>query len=187
MPQEQNEFQNNGKQLNNNTYRKHTGDSVTNHKNTEHLSKDERKSLGNLMSQFEGLFRGTVGDYKEIGGSSDNDKAKTPYHTKRYRIPVTHMPLMKKTISEMVENKALILTLTLIFGAPKNNNGVKIVTDFRKLNDKIKQSLLSIPTIQDMLHQYGGMTYATALDMIQSYYAMNVKKNMQKNLVIIQP
>lgn len=137
------------------------------------------------MSQFEGLFRGTVGDYKEIGGSSDNDKAKTPYHTKRYRIPVTHMPLMKKTISEMEENKAL--TLALICVAPKNNNGVRIVTDFRKINDKIKQNPLSIPTIQDMLHQYGGMTYATALDMIQSYYAMNVKKNMQKNLVIIQP
>ena len=174
--------------MNDNTYRKHTGDSVTNHKNTEHLSKDERKSLGNLRSQFEGLFRGTVGDYKEIEGSFDNDKAKTPYHTKRYHIPVTHMPLMKKTISEMVGNKALTLTLTLtlIFGAPKNNNGVRIVTDFRKINDKIKQNPLSIPTIQDMLHQYGGMTYATALDMIQSYYAMNVKKNMQKNLVIIQ-
>ena len=26
------------------------------------------------------------------------------------------------------------------------------------------------------------MTYATALDLIQSYYAMNIKKNMQKYL-----
>jgi len=84
------------------------------------------------MSQFEGLFRGTVGDYKEIGGSSDNDKAKTPYHTKRYRIPVTHMPLMKKTISEMEENKALQqLSLTSI---PKMRNREIVTTLTRKRN-----------------------------------------------------
>ena len=44
-----------------------------------------------------------------------------------------------------------------------------------------------MPTIQDMLHQYGGMTYATVLDIIQSYYDMNVKKNKQKYLVMILP
>ena len=38
-----------------------------------------------------------------------------------------------------------------------------------------------------MLHQYGGMTHATALGLIQSYYAMYIKKNMQKYLVIILP
>ena len=38
-----------------------------------------------------------------------------------------------------------------------------------------------------MIHQYGGMTHATALGLIQSYYAMYIKKNMQKYLVIILP
>ena len=42
-----------------------------------------------------------------------------------------------------------------------------------------------MPTIQDMLHQCRGTTYATVLDLIQSYYAMNIKKSMQKYLVII--
>ena len=42
-------------------------------------------------------------------------------------------------------------------------------------------------TIQDMLHQCGGITYATALDLIRSYYAMNIKKTMQKYLVSILP
>jgi len=65
-------------------------------------------------------------------GSSDNDKAKNPYHTKRYRIPVTHMPLMKKTISEMEENKALQqLSLTSI---PKMRNREIVTTLTRKRN-----------------------------------------------------
>ena len=44
-----------------------------------------------------------------------------------------------------------------------------------------------MPTIQDILHQCGGMTYATALGMIMSYYAMNVKEDMCKYIVIIWP
>jgi len=44
-----------------------------------------------------------------------------------------------------------------------------------------------MPTIQDMLHQYGDMTYATALNMIMSYYAMNFREDMRKYLVIILP
>ena len=44
-----------------------------------------------------------------------------------------------------------------------------------------------MPTIQDMLHRCGEMTYATVLDMIMSYYAMNVREDMRKYLVIILP
>ena len=44
-----------------------------------------------------------------------------------------------------------------------------------------------MPTIQDMLHQCGGMVYATTLDMIMSYYAMNVREDMRKYLGIILP
>ena len=44
-----------------------------------------------------------------------------------------------------------------------------------------------MPTIQDMLHRCGGITYATVLDMIMSYYAMNVREDMRKYLVIILP
>ena len=44
-----------------------------------------------------------------------------------------------------------------------------------------------MPIIQDMLYQCAGMKFVTALDLIQSYYAMNIKKSMQKYLVIILP
>ena len=111
---------------------------------------------------------------------------KKPYNVKLYRIPVTHMPLMKTAIKEMCKNKALAEYsgdsewTAPTFGVPKKNDHVRIVTDFRKLNEAIKRNPWPIPTIQDMLHQCGGMTLATSLDLIQSYYAMNVKRSMQK-------
>ena len=101
------ECQNNGKKMNDNTYRQHTGPSVANHKNAKHLSENEKKALSSLMFKFEGLLKGTVGDYKEMEVSFEVDKIKTPYHAKPYHIPVAHMPMMKTAIKEMYKNKAL--------------------------------------------------------------------------------
>jgi len=44
-----------------------------------------------------------------------------------------------------------------------------------------------MPTIQDIMHQCGCITYAKVLDMIMSYYPMNVREDMIKCLVIILP
>ena len=54
------------------------------------------------MSQFEGLLLGIVGDYKEIEVSFEIDTNTTPYHTQPYRILVTHTPLIKTDIKEVV-------------------------------------------------------------------------------------
>ena len=102
------------------------------------------------------------------------DITKTPYHAKPNRIPIAHISLMKRTINEMIENKALAVYngesewAAPTFGVPKNNDGVRILIDFRKLNEEIKHNPWPMPTIHDILHQYGRMTYATALDMIMS-------------------
>ena len=121
------------------------------------------------------------------------DESKTPYHAKPYRIPVAHVELMKRAINDMVENDTLMEYTgdsewaAPTFGVPKKNEGIRIVSDFRRLNEAIKRNPWPMPTIQDMLHQCGGMTFATALDMIMSYYAMSVKKDLRKYLVIILP
>ena len=73
------------------------------------------------------------------------------------------------------------------FGVPKKNKGIRIVSDFRKLNEMLKRSPWPMPTIMDMMHQCGGMTFATALDMIMSYYAMRIRQDLQKYLVIVLP
>ena len=88
---------------------------------------------------------------------------------------------MKTGIKKMVKNKALAeytgdsKWIASTFGVPKKNDWDRIVTDFGKLNEAIKRNPWSIPLIQDMLHQCGCMTYATSLDLIQSYYEMNTK------------
>ena len=91
--------------------------------------------------------------------SFDVDTNKTPYHAKSYRSLVAHTPLMKTAIKEMCKNKALAEYsgdsewAAPTFGVPKKNDGVRVNTDFRRLNEAIKRNPWPMPTIQDMLHQ----------------------------------
>ena len=93
---------------------------------------------------------------------------------------------MKSSIDVMVQNKALSKYndnspwAAPTFGVPKKNDEVRIVSDFRKLNEAIKRNPWPMPTIQDMLHQCGGIVYATTLYMIMSYCATNVREDMRK-------
>ena len=107
IPREKNECASNGKQLKDNAYKRHTGESVAKHKNVEHLSDTEKNILSKLMSPFTAIMKGTVGDYKNMEVSFEMDKNKTPYHAKSYRITVAQINLMKRAINEMMRNKAL--------------------------------------------------------------------------------
>ena len=145
------------------------------------------------MSQFPESMRGTFGDYKNMELAFDIDQNYYPYHARPYMIPVSRIKLMKCAINVMINNGTLSeyngnsLWAASTFGVPKKNDEVRIVTDFWKLNEAIKRNPWPMPTIQDMLHQCGGMVYVTMLDTIMSYYAMNVREDMQKYLVIILP
>ena len=106
-PRDKNECASNGKQLQDNSYKEHTGESVAKHKNAEHLSANEKYMLSELMSQFTAIMKGTVGNYKNMEMTFEMDKNKDPYHVKPCRIPVYQINLMKRAINEMVKNKAL--------------------------------------------------------------------------------
>ena len=166
--QQENECQNNRKQLHGNIYIGSIPEIVFGDgKNTEHLSEDDKNNLENSMPQFEGLLQRAIGNYKEMEVTFEVDKTKTPYHTKPYRIPITHVSLMKRVINEIIRKNSLAAYngasewVALTFGVPKKNDGVRTVTNFRKLNEAIKRNSQPMPTIQDMLHQCEGMMYAT--------------------------
>ena len=136
-------------------------------------------TLKQLVSQFEDIIKGITGKCKNMEVTFEVDEKKQPYYAKPYRIPVAHIATMKKAIQVMANNNALVPYngnspwAAPTFGVPKKNKEIRVVSDFRKLNDAIKRHPWPMPTIQDMLHQCGSMTFSTALDLIMSYYSMN--------------
>ena len=51
---------------------------------------------------------------------------------------------------------------------------VRFLTDFRKLNSKIKRKIYPLPNISDILQSLQGMKYATTLDINMGYYTIRL-------------
>ena len=181
------------KGMSDNVYERHTGESVAAHKNAAHLDSEERVKLANVIKTFEDIIQGKAGDFNGSEVEFQLKPNAVPYCARPYRIPHAHIELMKRAIKEMERNGVIeeysgnSEWAAPTFGVPKKNKGIRIVSDFRKLNEMLKRSPWPMPTIMDMMHQCGGMTFATALDMIMSYYAMRIRQDLQKYLGIVLP
>eukprot|EP00980_Cylindrotheca_fusiformis_P022592 scaffold9481_cov181-Cylindrotheca_fusiformis.AAC.1 len=53
---------------------------------------------------------------------------------------------------------------------PKKDQTVRFITDFRKLNEKIKRKPYPLPNIRDTLMELEGFKFGTSLDLNMGYY-----------------
>ena len=58
------------------------------------------------------------------------------------------------------------------FIVPKQDQTVRVVSDFREVNKRIVRNPFPIPKISTVLQELEGFTYATALDPNMGYYTI---------------
>ena len=73
------------------------------------------------------------------------------------------------------------------FIIPKKDGTVRVIADFRKLNEWIVRRPFPIPRIQDLLLKLEGFMYATSLDLNMGYYALRLTPTAQKLCTIVFP
>ena len=73
------------------------------------------------------------------------------------------------------------------FVQPKKTGDIRILTDFRKLNDKLKRKPFPLPKIADILQKLAGFKYATAIDLSMGYYHIPLDEESQKLCTTILP
>ncbi len=73
------------------------------------------------------------------------------------------------------------------FIQPKKTGEIRILTDFRRLNDQIKRKPHPLPKIGDILQKLSGFTYATALDLSMGYYHIPLDEESSKLCTTILP
>jgi hypothetical protein len=74
---------------------------------------------------------------------------------------------------------------SLTFIVPKKDNKVRFVSDFQRLNQKIKRKPYPLPRISDTLQQLEGFQYATSLDMNMGYYHICLSERSSDMCTII--
>ena len=141
----------------------------------KHLSKNERKLLLQLLKKFESLFDGTLGEWKTEPVEFELKEGVTPHSQRYYPMPHIHKETFKKEIKRLVQLGVLERVTESEWGSPtfiipKKDGTVRVISDFRKLNTKIKRKPYPLPRISDTLQNLDGFSYATSLDLNMGYY-----------------
>ena len=118
----------------------------------DHLSFKEKKQLLKLLRKYEQLFDGTLGKWKGTPYDIKCKEGVEPYHARPYAVPKIHELTLKAEIDRLVRagilrkvNRSEWAAPTFII--PKKDGTVRFISDFCKLNKKIRRTPYPIPKI----------------------------------------
>ena len=140
-----------------------------------HLTSREREMLYELLLKYKSIFDGSLGDWKTDPVELELKEGAEPHSQRHYPIPRIHREVFKKDLDRLEKLGVLERTNESEWGSPtfiipKKNGTVRFISDFRRLNQKIKRKPYPLPRISDTLQQLEGFTFATALDINMGYY-----------------
>ena len=162
------------------------------YENAAHLSKDEQDKLHALLSKYESLFDGTLGNWSGTEYDIELKKDAKPYHARSFPIPKVHLETLKAEVSRLCDigvlkrvNRSEWAAPTFII--PKKDGTVRFISDFRELNKRIRRKPYPIPKIQDLLMKLEGFQYATSLDLNMGYYHIELSPASKQLCTIVLP
>jgi len=160
--------------------------------NCSYLSSNKQVKLLEVLTEFEDLFDGTLGDWKTEPISFELKEGSKPYHCRDFPIPQVHTDILLKEIKRLIELGVLEWQPSLEWAAPsfiqpKKNKTVRFLTNFRELNKRLVMKPFPLPKISTVMHELEGFTYATALDLNMGYYTIRLDPDMSRICTIIFP
>jgi hypothetical protein len=138
--------------------------------NCKHLSANQQRKLLQLLTKYELLFDGTLGDWKTKPVSFQLKEGVSPYHGQAFPVPKVH----KETIIKKVERLCQLGVLERqpasewalpSFIIPKKDKTVRFFSGFWEVNKRLVRKPLPIPKISTVLQEIKGFSYATTLDL----------------------
>lgn len=145
-----------------------------------HLCGEERQAVEELLHRYPRLFATSV---KDLEGCDTihhriNLRDSIPVRQKPYKVPYHLREEMDKQISELLEAN-IIEESDSPYSAPvlfvrKSDGSYRLVTDFRKLNEKTIEDNFPLPNMTELIDNLSGAEYFTSLDLTSGYFQMPV-------------
>jgi hypothetical protein len=145
------------------------------------LDSKQKISLKSLLSKYEHLFDGLLGDWKTDPVDLRLKSGEMPFQLLPFPVPKIHEETLKKEINRLCDLRVLKVQVSLEYQSPSSiipkKNGT---VHFRVLNSKLQQVSHPILRIQDILISLNGFTYATSIDLNMGYYTIRFTPIAQK-------
>lgn len=156
------------------------------------LNEEERKSIENICAKFPDIFH-LPGDKLNITSLYEHnielEPHSTPLYSKPYRLPQTQRLEVDKQIQEMLTD-GIIEESTSAWSSPlllvpkktdlTGNKKWRVVIDYRKLNNKIKDDKFPLPNITDILDSLSGSVYFSHLDLFHGFYQIGLHPTVDR-------
>ena len=120
-----------------------------------------------MLIKYETLFDGTLGEWKGEPVNFEKVEGAQPHSQRHFPVPHLYKKAFKKELDRLESLGVLEKVQQSEWGSPtfiipKKDMRVRCISDFRKLNQKIKRKPYPLPRIIDTLQQLGEFQYATS-------------------------
>ena len=161
--------------------------------NSPHLTEEQKRGLKPILYKHLKLFDGTLGKWKGVQHQLElRDPKLKPFACRPYSVPVKNKATLMLEIKRLckigvlrkVNNSEYQSPSTII---PKKDQTVRFITDFRKLNERLKRKPFPLPNIRDTLLELKGFEFGTSLDLNMGYYHIELHPDSRKYCTIVFP
>ena len=154
---------------------------------TDTLNNEEIEEIRKICTKYEDIFHldGDRLTYTNISNAVITLKKEVvPKYTKPYRLPHSQKQELQKQVQKMLDDDIIEPSVSPwnspILVVPKKKDPItglqklRMVIDYRKLNEQIEDDKFPLPNITDIFDMVGGATYFSCIDLSQGYYQMEL-------------
>jgi hypothetical protein len=158
----------------------------------DNLSVKEQKELSMVLKKYPILFGGGLGKLRIKPVHLTLREDAKPVHLRAFPIPQSLMKPTKTELNRLTEIEVFEKAYDSEWAAPtfvkqKKTGDIRILTDFRGLNNCLIRTPFPLPKISDLLQRLTGFQYASAIDLSMGYYHIPLDKYSQKLCTTILP
>ena len=161
---------------------------------SKEINNNCRADFRNLLDDYSGIFSINQWDLGKCDATSQRIDAKPgsqPIKLPNRRMPVHYKDDLKEKIDAFM-NKELITPCHSSYSAPamlvlKKNGKLRLVIDYRKLNEQTIKSCWPIPSIEEYFDTIQGSAYFTTLDMSWGFYQLPMEPKSQNYTPLSTP
>ena len=117
--------------------------------------------------------------------------SEVPIRQKPYRLPHSVKAEVEKEIQQLLDmgiiEKSSSPWASPIVVVPKKPSGIRMCTDYRKLNQVTVANAYPIPRIDEMLDELGQAKFLTTIDLTKGYYQVPLSENAKAKFAFVSP
>lgn len=152
---------------------------------TSHMNEEEKLKIISLVQQFPEIIKRENDPLSSTNllKHTINTKDDLPVYTKNYRYPQIYREDIEFEIDKLLKNKIIQHSNSPynspIWVVPKKPDAsgkrkIRMVLDYRKLNDKTIDDKFPLPNIEDLFGKIGRATYFSAIDLASGFHQIQM-------------